>query len=469
MGLSAQEDNLDLTVRLRTAQGDVFFKRGPCGFDITAPSAAWGAALSSDVCGAPKWAQDSLACDPLSNSLAGNVALIRRKDCHFGMKASHAQAAGAKAVIILNHFDSTSDTDCTVVMMDSKEDAIPPIVIPVIFASRHMANIIEQGLRSGTLIEVCFLPHTLRYPVAEFAYATPLSQRRDRLGPVVVMYTNRSKTTQHNVVLKAEVTDPSGAVKSLVTTLPQVGPNAYDTLVGFDGYQMPDLPGRYRVVYSSSAYTLPKDTVVREFVQTRYTYATDDLRPNGSTAPNLQQFRDAGYRYEVGSAVLTGPKGMTAEYVSFGLGNASDVAVGNPAADLVTVLLYDNDSNNDGVADMQETFWDLSVVAHGRYPFSHEKPDSLVYIKLESLMGDSAVLLQPNHLYMLTLVYDGNLAGTGKPLRFTCTDKVYYPHILSLGRRTPLLSDALYGGWNTATAVIRLHEKGFDPRLSEHW
>ncbi|HMX40806.1 MAG TPA: hypothetical protein PK971_12720 [Saprospiraceae bacterium] len=467
--LSAQLDGLGMIVQLKTTDGNISFVQGSCGYGIPNPDLTWGGTVEEDICGVAKWAKDSLACAPLSNSLAGNIALVRRKTCNFSLKAYHAQLAGAKAVIILNHFDNATETDCTIFLMNAGDSATA-VTIPAIFASRQMANKIEEVYKNGSLKEICFVLPTLKNPTADFSYATPVSQR-DQLGLMTVQYSNRDKAVQTNVVFKADVVDPSGAVTSFTTIVDTMPANTTDTLINFDEYAMPDLLGKYRVVYSTNKYTQPKDTVVREFMQTKYTYASDNLKPNGSIGPDDTQFLNAGFKYQTGGMVVTGPKGLTAEYASFGMGNASTIAVGDPAADIVNVLLYDNDANDDGQTDLDAGFADLFPIAFADYQFSNEKADSLVYVKLESLAGEPEVALKPDHFYMISLLYDGNAAGTGKSLSFTRSAQVYYPQFSGIGLHTPLVLDNLYSGWNGATIVNRLHEKGFtynpinDPQL----
>lgn len=48
-------------------------------------------------------ADDSLGCTPITNNVAGNIAMIWRGTCEFGAKALAAQDAGAIAVIIVNN------------------------------------------------------------------------------------------------------------------------------------------------------------------------------------------------------------------------------------------------------------------------------------------------------------------------------------------------------------------------------
>ncbi len=458
----AQLDGIGMIVQVKTTQGTVSFTQGSCGYGIPATTATWGGGVTEDICGVAKWAKDSLGCAPLANSLTGNMALLRRKTCNFSLKAYHAQKAGAKAVIILNHFDNATEDDCFIIGMNAGDSATA-VTIPAIFASRGMANTIDNAIKDGSLIEICFALPNIKDPTAEFSYATPVSQH-DQLSLLTVQYTNRSGANEPSVVFKADVFDPTGKVTSF-TADSSIAVDAVDKLINFDEYTLPAIEGKYRVVYSVNKYTESKDTVVREFVQTKYTYATDNLKPSGSIGPSDAQFLAASLKYQSAGIVVTGPTGLIVEYASFGMGNAAAIAVGDPAADIVNVLLYDNDAADDGTTDLDASFSDLFPVAFADYQFSNEKADSLVYPKLESLSGEPKVELKPNHFYLISILYDGNTSASGKSLSFTRSAQVPYVSFSGIGLATPLLLDQMYSGWNGSTIVTRLHEEGFVPPL----
>ena len=458
----AQLDGIGMIVQLKTPTGTISFTQGACGYGIPNPDLTWGGGITEEVCGTAKWGKDSLGCTALTNSLTGNVALIRRKTCDFSLKAYNAQQAGAKAVIILNHFDNAAEDDCTIFLMNAGANAVD-VTIPAIFASRQMANLIEEALKSGP-VEICFSLPTIKNGTAEFSYATPVSQH-DQLGLMTIEYTNRSGADQSDVIFKADVIDPTGLVTSFTTAVPVVTATAADTLINFDEYDVPALEGKYKVVYSVNKYTESKDTVVREFVLTPKTFATDNLNITGSIGPSDAQFGTANLRYQTAGMVFTGPDGFIASYASFGLGNAAAIAVGDPAADVVNVILYDNDADENGETDLTDAgFGDLIPVAYVDYNFTAAEPVNVpIYVKLEDLTGGVAVTLKPNHFYMISMLYDGNTAGSGQSLAFTRTSQVPYPQFTGIGLHTPLFLDQMYSGWNGSTVVTRLHEEGFEP------
>lgn len=459
--LNAQTDGAGIVVEVKTTAGNASFRDGDCGYG----TATWGGAVTGEFCASAAWVHDitpdSLGCDSVpAGSMAGKVALVRRGVCEFGLKCLNAEKAGAVAVFVVND-NRVTDTDCTQIGMAAGVNG-GAVTIPAFFASRGMGAFIDNAIKTGTLIEVCLLLPSMKDATADFSYATPVSQH-SQLGLMTVNYTNRSGADQLDVVFKADVIDPTGQLTSFTTIEDTIPVDAVDVLINFDEYDVPAIEGKYRVVYSNNKYTTPRDTLVREFVQTKYTYATDNLKPNGSVGPSDAQFLAAGLKYQTAGMVVTGPTGLIVEYASFGMGNAAAIAVGDPAADIVNVLLYDNDANEDGATDLDASFGDLTAVAYADYTFSNEKADSLVYPKLESLSGEPTVTLLPDHYYLVSILYDGNTSASGKSLSFTRSGQVYYPQFLNIGLHTPLLLDAMYSGWGGATVVTRLHEAGFKP------
>ncbi len=459
----AQTDMAGIVVQVKTTAGTSAFKSGDCGYG----TATWGGAVTDEFCAQAAWGfditPDSLGCDSIpAGSLAGKIALIRRGLCEFGLKALNAEKAGAVAVLIVND-NRVTDNDCTQIPIGPGAVGAQ-VTIPVFFASRGMGRVIDEAIQKGQLIEVCLLLPSLKDPTAEFSYATPVSQHGP-LGLMTITYTNRSGAEQSDVVFKADVTDPTGQVTTFTTTVPSFAANVVDTLINFDEYQMPAIEGKFKVLYTYNKSTAAKDSVIREFVQTKYTYATDNLKINGSVGPDTIQFASAGYRYQTGSTVVTGPAGLNVSYASFGLGNAAAIAVGDPAADIINVLLYDNDADENGETDLTDAgFGDLIPIAYVDYVFTGtEKADSPIYVKLEDLTGAAAVTLKPDHYYMMSLLYDGNTAGSGKSIAFTRTGQIEYPQFSGIGLHTPLFLDQMYSGWGGASVVNRLHEEGFNP------
>tara|TARA_R110002096_G_scaffold412156_2_gene612570 strand:+ start:7192 stop:11190 length:3999 start_codon:yes stop_codon:yes gene_type:complete len=95
-------------------------------------------------------ASPTLGCEAFTNSseMAGKIALIRRGDCNFTLKAKNAQNAGAIAVIV------TDNTTGNLVNM-SGDDA--SITIPAVFISKANGDAIQNAL-STEIVNVSLNP-----------------------------------------------------------------------------------------------------------------------------------------------------------------------------------------------------------------------------------------------------------------------------------------------------------------------
>lgn len=82
---------------------------------------------------------DSLACNPLINTLTGNVAVLYRGSCEFGLKAFNAQTAGAIAVIIINNAAGAP------VAMGGGADGLN-VTIPVIMVSNTTGALLRDEI-----------------------------------------------------------------------------------------------------------------------------------------------------------------------------------------------------------------------------------------------------------------------------------------------------------------------------------
>ncbi|MEQ1717159.1 MAG: PA domain-containing protein [Hyphomicrobium sp.] len=118
----------------------------------------WGADVTQELCGEVVWADDSLSCGPLTNAgaLAGKIALIRRGTCSFSLKTYYAQQAGAKAVIIINHFANAQDAGCTtyanataLLSGMTAVDSASAIHIPAVFLERETGEQIRGAIDGG--------------------------------------------------------------------------------------------------------------------------------------------------------------------------------------------------------------------------------------------------------------------------------------------------------------------------------
>ncbi len=441
------------------------YPNADCGYG----AASFGGEITSDTClgNGVVWAQDitpdSLACDTITQDLTGKVALIRRGVCEFGLKALHAEQAGAVFAIIVNHFNNAADNGCTAIPIGPGASGAL-VTIPVVLVGRDLGAVLDAAIQAGKSIQVCFVLPRLFNPYAAYHYATPVTQV-DTLSNIGVHYVNRSEDAQTNVELKASIREPDGNVTTLTTTVASVAVGL-DTLVFFPPYLPPAILGRFEVSYSNSVYTESRDSVKRAFYITPYTFATDNLTivPGGVSATDAN-FVESGFQQQSGGLCITGPNGGVATYGTFGIANAA--AIAGTGADEISVILYDGDPDDDGTVDFVSGFTDLDTdgqVGYGTYTMTGNEPvDSLISVEITDFSTGGPVTLKPRHVYFISLLYNAANGTTGKDIAFSKSSSE--PYLQFSFPTTPLFLDALYSGFSGATIIERLQLEGYPANL----
>ncbi|MBV6438926.1 MAG: hypothetical protein EPGJADBJ_00554 [Saprospiraceae bacterium] len=455
---------------------DISYGYLDCGWLGTA---GFGPDVTEDTCGVVVWAMpDSLGCAPLpAGSLDGKIALIRRGNCGFSLKIYHAQQAGAKAAIILNHYTNPLDGPCEARINDTQYfggmsglDSASAVNIPAIFLQRQTGEAIDGALQAGETVEVCFIFPRMQNQTAVYHYATPLSQV-DTIGTGImsVLFTNRSDNTLTDAVVKADIESPTGNITTLSVTIPSLDPDSSQT-VDFEEFVPEQVVGKFKVTFSNSVFTESRDTLVTYFEHTDYTFATDNLvvDPLGVGVSN-SDFITGNFIHQSAGLCVTGDNGGLATYVTFGLANVDTVwsSLGDDA-NTVSIIVYDADANEDGFLDIENNFDDLQgqEIGFGTYIMSGNEPvDSLFSVAVFDANDPSfPVPLKPNHAYYVSLFYDGTNAGTGRCLRYSNTLDVPY----AINLTTPLAVGSptglgFFSGYNGAKIIHRLQLQGFDP------
>ncbi|MEY3242926.1 MAG: hypothetical protein RIR11_4365 [Bacteroidota bacterium] len=439
------------------------YKNGTGGFSAPAD---WGGPILGDICAEAVWGydssvpSDSLCCDTILNNYSGKAVLVRRGACNYDIKMYNAQQSGASIAIVANGYAAAHGDANNAPSMGATN---PFVQIPVMLFCRNMVDVIDAGIKAGKKPNICIRRSNLHDPTGGYAYATPIAQA-DTVDLISVGCINRTGIGQ-NFTGKVTITDPVGVVTTLEST--QYIEAGADSVILFDSY-VPISPkiGTYKMEFTTDLTTNTGDTVTRQFIYTPNTYATDNFTIKGGTPVDLGI--GAMLKHSVLSLYRTGDAGLTVKYVTFGIYNAATVAVADPAANVVNLLLYDADTNDDGITDEGTgvgAFDDLPFVAFVDYEFdAGHKSDSLVTAVLLPIDA-SDITLKPNHFYYLRAIYDGTSANVGTPLSFTCTNQVNYtPRNLGwagIGHITPVILDNLYAGWAGLTAILRLHDKAF--------
>lgn len=103
--------------------------------------ATFASSVTEEIEGEVVWSRsatgDSLGCGPVVNDLNGKFALIRRGECSFLSKCANALQAGAKAVIVLNHYGDVLEDENIVKAMVDNSGSVP---VPCIFVCRKLGD-----------------------------------------------------------------------------------------------------------------------------------------------------------------------------------------------------------------------------------------------------------------------------------------------------------------------------------------
>jgi hypothetical protein len=299
---------------------------------------------------------------------------------------------------------------------------------------------------------------SLQHPIAAYHYSTPASQTR-RLDHISVRFVNPASQPVANVLVKAEIREPSGQIVALTKTLDFVEAGA-DTLIQFPPYLPPAILGDFEVVFSNSIYTSSQDTVRREFRQSYHTYASNNnLIEPGGLGVSDSAFVAAGSSIQVGSIFFTGANPECwYPNVQFGISNIDEVYSGNPSFDVITVLLYDADPYDEGMIQLDSSWESLAfgIVGYGYYFLKGtELANWPVNAQVVDIHTDDPLEdLKPNHPYYISLLYDGLNAGLGKCIRFDMSSKEEYPDFPS----TPFFAGQMMrNGWEEGTVMLEFN------------
>lgn len=406
----------------------------------------FGGTIDESFCGEIVWAEDieELGCEPLNSDLTDKIAIVRRGDCFFSLKIYNAQAAGAKAVIVLNHnLDSELGLDGMTGM--AGVDSAAAVTIPGIFVSYNTGAFITSALEQG-IVQACFELPTIALAFGPYAYYTPLSQVVP-MDNISVRVINRSSTLAEDVEVALQITTPGGTVDE-IKSVSNVGAND-DVDFLFEGY-LPTEIGEYTMKFISG---LDGNEIERKFEITEYTWGMDNGNIDRSIEPTFEAFEAAGFFYQHGHLVLAGADAFTT-HISFGLGNGAEMFSGDPSADLILFAIYDADKNGDNEVDDFNVFSDLGdPLEIGIYEIKgNEVFENLIYAPFEN-----PVMLKEGGIYYVSMAYDGVDAGLGQAPSYSATASVPYLNFPS----TPIQLDRLYSGYSGSTLVTRLHLEGF--------
>lgn len=441
----------------------------PFIFEITSPvqyqwtnedvgeTVDYGAEITQTITGQLAWAEaggadpivSQEACTPVQNDLTGKIALVRRGICNFSLKSYHAQEAGAIAVIICNNDPAGG----LVGMLGG--DSAAAVVIPTIFLTYTDCHTIIAPLMDQGPVDAQFRVQNFYNAQGMLSYHTPQNHILP-LDSIGVTIANRESTPANNIVVSAVITKPGGSEVTLSKTM-NIPPDT-EINVRFDSYT-PDELGEYTIVYSSSLY--PQDIIESKFVITEHTFALDNGVLNAGIGPSEEQFINLGLNYHMGSVYFTGSDGDLATHTSFAIANPEVMG-----GETFIAVLFDMNPGDDPnyVVGNPLDYNGYNAIATATYTYTGtEASHELIILELESLTG-SAVSLKPNHIYMITVQYEGLTTGNIVPPRFSHGGVNPYWAVNSI-----VYMDRLYvGGWASGNnAAIRLHTDGFITSIDE--
>ncbi len=430
-----------------------------------ADNAIWGPTLSETLVGEVAWgfnaAGDSLGCTAITTDLTGKIALIRRGTCGFSMKTYNAQQAGAAGVIIVNHYATATDTGPTIVNMLG-QDSAAAVTIPAIFISRSTGEILTPLLDAGTTVEASFTVKSFYDPVSSFSIQTPVTDAVE-FDSYFIHYVNPNSVEAIDITVTATITPPTGAPVTL-TGVSNVAPLA-DSIIVLDGGYLPTELGEYTVTWT---HDQGSEQLVSKFYTTDYSYSTANPTLGQSPRVSDADFLTGNLIYQAGALSIMDGDGAVATHASFGLSNGAALYTGDALADQIVVILYDADSDDDGLIDFSPTsastsFDELTPVALATYLITgNETLDQQLFIEWEDLAdGDNMVALKPDGAYYTVIAYDGTESALSLCPGFVASSGVNYLNFPT----TPIIVSGSFfsGGWNGSTVGINLHLAGFSP------
>ena len=216
-------------------------------------------------------AEDSLGCNALVNGaqIAGNIAVVYRGSCEFGVKAQNAENAGAVAVIIIqNSTDPPFSPGAGAVGSQ--------VTIPVIMISQADGALLRPAIDAGTAIamignktgifandvgafkEDIVLAHSWAIPNGITQNATQFEI------PVGAHVANYGQNVMSGVTLSATITLGSNVLYNQTSSAVSINPGD-STLIYLPVFSQPSYAdGLYRIEYTinTSGDDFPDDNII---------------------------------------------------------------------------------------------------------------------------------------------------------------------------------------------------------------
>lgn len=328
------------------------------------------------------------------NDLTGKIALIRRGQCGFGVKALNAQNAGAVAVIIWNR-------DETLVNMNGGTEGAS-VTIPVVFVQASTGDAIVNAMNNGDDV-VAFIGDKTGYfgddvsvfdnkvLRAEFG-AKPLALAQnaaDLTVPFGAWVYNYGQNDQTGVAVNTVVTRDGVQVYSQTSTPADIfsGDSAYFTTpaLALATYQAGEYVVSYNVTYgvtdqfaadNVSSYTFNLGNLWSLVHEDTATTVHVDGYYRANTLPTSQFESCMALKDANASRVATDG----AYFGGFAVGVADTATVDLTGFEVALSIYEWNDAD---ITQTNGTFDALNEVATGSYVFPGEDEETTIFIPIE--------------------------------------------------------------------------------------
>lgn len=144
-----------------------------------------------------------------ANAYDGKIAVVRRGDCEFGMKALNAQNAGAYAVLVVNNVAGAGAPGMGAGALGSS------VTIPAFSVSLEDGELFISAIEAGETVIFSIYPAafslTLPYYPAYYA-AVPECLNREMVDSMGITITNSSRSDLENVIVKYQFIDKTNNV-----------------------------------------------------------------------------------------------------------------------------------------------------------------------------------------------------------------------------------------------------------------
>lgn len=281
-------------------------------FEATDPD-EWGSDLTvfeNSVTGDLVLAEDTsaanTACDDLTNAaeIAGNIAILYRGTCEFGLKALHAQQAGAIAVVIINNIPGPPVGMAAGASGDQ-------VTIPVVMVSDATGALLVDAMQEGVVnvflgtklglydVDLGAYPEHILRPQASMMPSSLIESPSDFPILVGAWVTNFGAMDQTGVTLSATITR-DGEVLYDETSEPFELAGTDGTAIDSTFITLPEfVPESYEIGYYNFTYTINADgeEFMGDNVLTSDFMITEDMYSYARIDPEtMMPAHDAGYQ-----------------------------------------------------------------------------------------------------------------------------------------------------------------------------